>query len=186
MSITREQAVALLKEHVTADMLIKHSLATEAIMRSLAVKLGHDADKWGITGLLHDLDFEQTKDTPDQHGLLAEKWLREAGCDQDMIQAVKAHNAEALGMERRSELDLALTAAETMTGMVVTTALVYPDKKLASVKTKSITKRMKEKSFAQAVNRDHILPCEKLGITLPDFAELSLKAMTEIAEELGL
>jgi putative nucleotidyltransferase with HDIG domain len=186
MGITREQAMVLLCEHVTTDTLIKHALATEAILRAMAERLGHDAGQWGITGLLHDLDFEQTKNSPERHALVAEPWLREAGCDQGMIQAVKAHNAEALGLERRSELDLALSAAECMTGMVVTTALVYPDKKLASVKSKSIAKRMKEKSFAQGVNRDHILLCEKIGISLPDFAELSLNAMKNIAEQLGL
>ena len=186
MDITREQAMLLLHEHVSADVLIKHALATEAIMRALAGRLGRDPDRWGITGLLHDLDFEQTKDSPERHALVAEQWLRETGCDEEMIQAIKAHNAEVLGIERLSELDLALTAAETMTGMVVTTALVYPDKKLASVKSKSITKRMKEKSFAQGVNRDHIMLCEKIGITLPDFAELSLNAMKNIAEMLDL
>jgi putative nucleotidyltransferase with HDIG domain len=186
MAIIHEQALLLLREHVNADVLIKHALATEAVMRALAERLGRDPDRWGITGLLHDLDFEQTKDCPERHALVAEPWLREAGCDEEMIQAIKAHNAEALGIDRRSEMDLALTAAETMTGMVVTTALVYPDKKLASVKAKSITKRMKEKSFAQGVNRDHIMLCEKIGIPMPDFAELSLNAMKNIAEPLGL
>jgi uncharacterized protein len=186
MAITREEALALLKKHVKTDTLIGHSLATEAIMRALAVKLGHDPDQWGVAGLLHDLDYDSTKDDMEHHTLNAEPWLREAGCDEEMIGAIKAHNAEVLGLERTSQFDLALTAAETITGMVVATTLVYPDKKIASVKPKSVTKRMKELKFAASVNRDHIRLCEKLGIPLPEFAALSVEAMRGIAGDLGL
>jgi uncharacterized protein len=186
MAITRERALALLHEHVTSEHLLKHSRATEAIMRALAVKLGHDSDLWGITGLLHDLDFDVTKNSPEQHTIVAEKWLLGAGCDEEMLRAIKSHNAEKLGIERDSLLDFALTAAETITGLIVAATLVQPDKKLSSVKPKSITKRMKEKQFAAAVNRDHIMFCERLGISIADFAALSLDAMKDIAGEVGL
>ena len=182
----RSEAVALMEAHLEADNLRKHCLASEAIMRKLAQRLGHDPDKWGLAGLLHDLDYDQTKDTPERHGLVAADILREKGVDDDIIQAIMAHNAEMLGLERKTQFDLALTCAESITGMVVATALVYPDKKIKSVKPKSITKRMKEKAFARGARREHILLCEQLGFNISDFAALSLEAMGEIDKELGL
>ena len=184
--ITRQEALELMQSYLRADNLRKHCLATEAIMRALAEKLGFDPEAWGIAGLLHDLDYEETKDNPQQHGLKTEVILKEKGVSQEIIDAIKAHNAEALGIERKGELDIALTSAECITGMVVATTLVYPDKKIASVKPKSILKRMKQKEFARNVNRDHIRRCEMLNIPLEEFAELSLKAMGTISDELGL
>lgn len=182
----REQAVILMESHLEADNLRKHSLASEAVMRALARRLGHDEEAWGLAGLLHDLDYVQTQDDPARHGLVTEKILRESGVDETIIQAVKAHNAEALGLTRQTPMDLALTCAETMTGMVVAATLVYPDKKLKSVKPKSIVKRMKEKHFAKGVRREHIMLCEELGLPLAQFASLSLKAMAAIDKQLGL
>ena len=175
-----------MKTHLEADNLRKHSLASEAIMRALARRLGHDEETWGLAGLLHDLDYAQTQDDPARHGLVTEKILQEKGVDVTIIQAIKAHNAEALGLTRQTPMDLALTCAETMTGMVVATALVYPDKKIRSVKPKSIVKRMKEKHFAKGVRREHIMLCEELGLPLAEFAALSLKAMAAIDKQLGL
>jgi putative nucleotidyltransferase with HDIG domain len=182
----RAEALALMEAHLEADNLRKHCLASEAIMRHLAKRLGHDEEQWGLAGLLHDLDYDQTKDTPERHGVVTAEILREKGVDDEIIQAILAHNAEMLGLERKTTLDLALTCAETMTGMVVATALVYPDKKIKSVKPKSITKRMKEKAFARGARREHILLCEQIGLNMPDFAALSLEAMGEIDKELGL
>ncbi len=184
--ITREEALALLKSFVHQENLIKHCLATEAIMRALAERFGEDPDKWGIAGLLHDLDYEETYDTPEQHAKKTAEILSEKGFPQDMIDAILAHNAEALGIERKTRFDYAITCSECITGLITATALVYPDKKLKSVKPKSITKRMKEKGFARSVNRDLIRLCEKIDIPLPEFAALSLEAMCEIDEELGL
>ena len=175
-----------MESHLEADNLRKHSLASEAIMRALARRLGHDEDIWGMAGLLHDLDYDQTKDDPTRHGLVTAEILGDKGVAPEIIQAIKSHNAEALGLSRQTPLDLALTCAETMTGMVVATTLVYPDKKVKLVKPKSITKRMKEKQFARGVRREHIMLCEELGVPLAEFAALSLAAMSEIDEELGL
>ena len=155
-------------------------------MRALARRLGQDEDKWGLAGLLHDLDYDLTKDDPASHGLKTAEWLRDLGVDEEIVQAILAHNAEALGLSRATQFDLALTAAETMTGMVVATTLVYPDKKIRSVKPKSIIKRMKEKQFARGANREMILLCEEIGIPLADFAALSLEAMSQIDQEIGL
>ncbi len=184
--MTRDEALALLKQHLKSDVLVKHCLATEAIMRSLARRFGEDEEKWGLAGLLHDVDFEETKDTPARHTLRAEETLRAAGVDAEMIDAIKGHNAEMLGFQRSTRFQHALACAETITGLVVATALVYPDKKLASVKPDSICKRMRKKDFARNVNRATILECEKLGLTLDQFAALSLEAMQGIAPELGL
>jgi putative nucleotidyltransferase with HDIG domain len=182
----RQQALQLLQQYARADNLLKHCLATEAVMRALAQHLGQPVELWGVAGLLHDLDYEETADRPEEHGLRTVAILAEAHLPPDVVNAIKAHNAEALGVERRSTLDFALTCAESITGLIVATALVYPDKRLASVKPKSILKRMKEKDFARKVNRDLIRLCEKIQVPLADFAALSLRAMQGISEELGL
>lgn len=184
--MNRQQALDLLNSHLKANNLRKHCLATEAIMRALAERLDEPVDLWGIAGLLHDLDYEETADNPSEHGLKTAAILAESDLPPEVISAIKAHNAEALGLERQSKLDFALTCAESITGMVIATALVYPDKRLASVKAKSIMKRMKKKDFARRVNRDQIRLCEEVGVPLADFAELSLRAMQGISDELGL
>lgn len=184
--IDRAQGLALLKEHCKEEILIKHSVATEAVMQALAKRLGHDPEQWGIAGLLHDLDYDETKDDPPRHTLRTEKILREQGMGEEIIEAIKAHNAEALGMGREKPFHFAITCAESITGLIVATALVYPDKKIAGVKPSSIVKRMKEKGFARKVRRDAIRECENLGLGLEEFAELSLKAMQGISDQLGL
>jgi predicted hydrolase (HD superfamily) len=155
-------------------------------MRAVARRLGHDEDLWGIAGLLHDLDYVATKDTMDRHGLVTEAVLREKGVCEAIISAIKGHNADNLGLRRTQAFEQLLTAAECITGMIVATALVYPDKKLASVKPQSILKRMKQKEFARSVNREYIRECEQAGIPLEDFVVLSLGAMCAISDQLGL
>lgn len=184
--MNRDEALRLLDEHLSADNLRKHCLASEAIMRRLAREFGEDEEAWGTAGLLHDIDFEQTQDTPERHGLVAEGILREAGISEDVIDAIKHHNAEELGTERVTRFHHALAAAETITGLIVAAALVNPDKKVASVKVSSVKKRMKKKDFARAVNRDAIMECEQIGLPLDRFIDLSLEAMRSISGELGL
>jgi len=184
--LSRTEALELMRAYLPQDNLQKHCLATEAIMRALAGRLGQAEDLWGLAGLLHDLDYNQTKDRMDQHGLVTEKILLEHRVSPQIIAAIKAHNASSLGLQRKEILEHALVAAECITGMIVATALVYPDKKLASVKPQSIIKRMKQKEFARNVNRDHIRECEMIGLSLEAFAEQSLEAMREISDQLGL
>ena len=184
--ISRSEAYALMKQYLPQDNMQKHSIATEAIMRVLAEKLGFDRDIWGIAGLLHDLDYSETKDNMKRHGLLTEEVLREKGVTKEITDAIKSHNADNLGFKRKEPFEHAITCAECITGMIVATTLVYPDKKIAGVKPKSITKRMKQKEFARSVNREYIMECEKIEISLPDFVVLSLEAMKEISDELGL
>lgn len=186
VGISRGDALSLLHEYIAMDNLRKHCLATEVIMKALAKKLGHNENAWGIAGLLHDLDYEETKDNPTQHGLKTAEILDAKGVDPEIIKAIKAHNAEALGISREDDISYALTCAECITGLIVATTLVYPDKKITSVKSKSILKRMKQKEFARNVSRELIKECEKINMTLEEFAELSLQAMQSIDEDLEL
>jgi putative nucleotidyltransferase with HDIG domain len=184
--ISRAQAIDLLREYCQEEVLIRHALATEAVMQALAQRLGHESDKWGIAGLLHDLDYDETKQDPARHTLRAAEILGEQGVEEDIIDAIKAHNAEALHMRREKPIHFASTCAESITGLIVATTLVYPDKKIGSVRPSSIVKRMKEKGFARGVRRDAIRECEKLGLSLEVFADLSLKAMQGIHDQLGI
>ena len=184
--ITRDQAMALLETYLQNPRLISHCVATEAIMRSLARKYAENETIWGLSGLLHDLDYQITGEDSARHGIETEKILSEINVLPIILNAIKKHNAEGLGLERTTRFEYALTCAETITGLIVATALVYPDKKIASVKPKSITKRMKMKHFARAVSRERIMECEKMGMPLNDFIALSLEAMQEIADPLGL
>ncbi|MCX8043823.1 MAG: HDIG domain-containing protein [Desulfobacterota bacterium] len=184
--ISREEALALLRQYIPQENLFNHCLATEAIMRSLARRFGKDEEVWGLAGLLHDLDYHETKDAMERHGLVTAALLKERGVCDEIIEAIKAHNAGNLGLQRTAVFHHALTAAECITGLIVATALVYPDKKLSSVKPQSIVKRMKQKEFARSVNREHIRECEHIGIPLEEFASLSLAAMCTISDQLGL
>ena len=184
--MTREEAIELLNKHIQNERMKNHCYASEAVLRALAEKLGRDVDQWGLAGLLHDIDVEITYADPKRHALEAVPILEAAGMDAESIEAIKLHNEEASGIPRTKEFHHALAAGETITGLIVATTLVYPDKKLASVKPKSVVKRMKAKAFAASVNRDTIRECEKIGIPLPEFAELSVVAMRKISEMLGL
>jgi uncharacterized protein len=182
----RQEALSLLKTHLMNDQLIKHSIATEAIMAAIALEAGENPERWGLIGLLHDIDFELTRDTPQRHTLEAETILRAAGFDDDFISIIQSHNAEEIGRQRERQVEFALSAAESITGMVVAAALVHPDKKIAAVKASSIRKRMKDKAFARAVSRERILECERAGIKFERFVELSLESMAAIGHQLGL
>ena len=186
MTITKEEAIELLNQRIKNERMLSHCYASEAVMKALARRLGEDEEKWGIAGLLHDLDLEIVNDDLSIHTRETERILSERGIDPGIIDAIKMHNETAWGMKRNSVFHHALAAGETITGLIVATALVYPDKKLASVKTKSVTKRMKEKAFAASVNRDTVMECEKLGLSLDEFAEICLQAMKEISDQLGL
>ena len=184
--ISRDQALDLLHRHIKNPNMIKHSLASEAVLGALADRLGEDRETWSLAGLLHDLDVEMTQADLAVHGMEAARILEENGVGPEIVQAVKLHNEQACGEKRSAVFHHALAAGETITGLIIATALVYPDKKLASVKSKSVVKRMKEKAFAASVNRDVIMECERLPIPLPEFAEIALRAMQSISNELEL
>jgi len=182
MLLPREQALALLRQYIKNDRMINHSLASEAVLKAMARRLGRDEEKWGQAGLLHDLDVEVTNADPFVHGLETARLLSEMGMDEDVVEAIKLHNEMAATIPRTSEFHHALAAGETITGLITATSLVYPDKKVSSVKPKSVVKRMKEKAFAASVKRENILECELIGIPLEEFAELAIKAMAEISD----
>lgn len=184
--INREDAFSLVTEYIQNTNMINHCLASEAVMRALAVHLNEDADKWGLAGLLHDLDVVEHSDL-ETHTHQTVEVLNGKGVDSEIVEAIRLHNLTAHpGEERTTPFQHALAAGETITGLVVATALVYPDKKLASVKPKSVKKRYKEKAFARGANREIIAECEKIGLTVPEFCELSLIALQGISDELGL
>ncbi len=183
--ISREEAVALLEENVKAENMRKHCYASEAVLRAMAKSLGENEDEWGIAGLLHDIDVEITNADPKTHGPFAANLIKGKVTD-EILDAIVMHNEMATGLERTTTFQHALAAGETITGLITAVTLVYPDKKIASIKTKSVTKRMKQKAFAASVKRENILECEKAGIPLNEFAELSVNAMREISEVLGL
>lgn len=183
--ISRENALVFLNQHIKNANMIKHCLASEVVLQAIAKKLGEDPEVWGLAGLLHDIDVEITNGDMFRHGPYSAGML-EGLLSPEAIDAIVMHNEIAAGKDRTTVFQHALAAGETITGLIMATALVYPDKKLASVKTKSITKRMKEKAFAASVNRETILECELIGIPIQDFAELSLASMQEISNDLGL
>lgn len=183
--MNREEALALVKKHVKNKNLVKHMLATEAVMGKLAERLGEDPEKWKLVGLVHDLDYDKTADKPEEHGLLTVKILEEHNFPEELLSAVRTHN-EALGYPRVTVLDKALYAADPLTGLIVAAALIHPDKKLASIDTQFVLNRFGEKQFARGANREQIKSCSELGLELEEFISLSLEAMQGIAGELGL
>jgi len=184
--ISREKAISLIEEHIQSPNMIKHCLASEAVLGALAEHLGEDREKWSLAGLLHDLDVEMTNADMNIHGRETVRMLTEEGVEPEILEAIGLHNEKSAGEKRSKPFHHALAAGETITGLIIATALVYPDKKLASVKPKSIIKRMKEKAFAASVDRDIIRECEQIPIPLNEFALISLQAMQSISAELEL
>ena len=188
-SISREQALALVKEKLSSPHLVKHSLAVEAAMKALARRLGGDESRWGTVGLLHDVDWDHTKNAPDQHTRKTVEWLKELGHhDEELHRAILAHNHHHNGEgEPVTPMEWALYTCDELTGFIVAVTLILPSKKIADVKVESVLKKFPSKSFAAGVNRLQIQMCEeKLGIKLPDFVHLVLQSMQEIQTDLGL
>lgn len=187
--LTREQANDLLHKYVKGENYITHSYAVEAIMRGLAKRLApDDVEYWGICGLLHDLDEETApwRDDFATHGPTSAKILQDEGFgDPVMENAIMAHNPEC-GKQPETTLECALIAADPMSGFVKAVAQIYPDKKVASVKHKSVNKRFKETRFAAGANRQFMSLIEKTGISWDDFIDIALESMTEIADQIGL
>ncbi|UCH43396.1 MAG: HDIG domain-containing protein [Dehalococcoidales bacterium] len=181
----RQEALESVRDNVENENLVKHMLATEAIMRALARRLGEDEEEWGLTGLLHDIDMDLTEGDMESHSRLGADLVREMGVSEVIAQAILCHN-ETHGIPRETELDKALFCADPLTGLIIAAALVRPDKKLSGVEAKSVRKRFKEKSFAAGANREQIALCSELGIELDEFIELGLKAMQGIAPDLDL
>jgi len=183
--ITREAAVALVAAQNPNPGLRAHGRQTEVIMRAMADQLGQDADLWGITGLLHDLDYPHTADAPERHGLMARDLLPAGALPEEALHAIAAHNDEYTGVAPQTPFDFALRAAESVTGIISANALVRPEK-MQGMSPKSVKKKMKDKAFAANVRRANILECEKAGLSLDVFLPLAIAAMADIAAETGL
>ena len=182
---TRQEAQDLLYTYTKTPNLRKHALAVEAAMRAYARKYGEDEELWGITGLLHDLDYEQNP-TPDKHPLVGIGILQEQGYPEEVIYAIKSH-AEYLGVPRRSPMDKTLFAVDELAGFIVAVALVKPRKSLAEVDPPSVRKKLKDKAFARSVNRDDIIQgAADLEVDLDEHIAFVIQAMSEIAGNLGL
>lgn len=181
----REQALEELKGRIENENLIKHSLAVEAIMKELAFYFKEDIDKWGLAGLLHDIDCEKTADDLSKHSLVGAEILESLDIESSIVYAIKAHN-DYHGIERKRKIDKALFCADPTAGIITASALILPSKKLEDVTVEFVIKRMDEKGFAKSVNREQIKSCEQLGISLEKFIEVALEAMKKISDDLGL
>jgi putative nucleotidyltransferase with HDIG domain len=186
--MTKQKAIELLHTHTQNQNLRRHMYAVGFAMRALADKLGGDPDLWEMLGILHDADWEETKDTPDEHTKRTLEWLSETDIDSKIIHALKSHNNKHTHLaDLDGEMEWALETVDELTGFIVAVALVRPDKKLETVSLHSVMKKWKTKEFAAAVDRSQIAQCEeKLGIPLNEFIEITLKAMQDHHEELGL
>lgn len=182
---TREEAYQLLAEYNKSDSLIKHALAVEGVMRYFARKRGEDEEKWGVIGLVHDLDYEQF---PEEHCHKSEEILKEKGWPEEYIRAVVSHGWGLCSeVEPQTELEKVLYAIDELTGLVVTTALVRPSKSVMDVKVKSVKKKWKDKRFAAGVDRSIIEKgAEMLGMEVSDLIADTLAGMQEVADEIGL
>ncbi|MEA1962169.1 MAG: HDIG domain-containing protein [Bacillota bacterium] len=181
----RVEALTLLNQHLTNENLVHHSLAVEAIMRGLAERLGKDVEKYGLAGLLHDIDYDEIGDDLAEHSLVGAQILEDNGVEADIVYAVKVHNG-AHGLPRESMLDKVLYAADPISGFITAAAMVRPDKSLEGVQLKSLKKKFKEKSFARGANREQMQTCTELGLELEEFMTISLESMKKIAPTLGL
>jgi putative nucleotidyltransferase with HDIG domain len=182
---SREEALELLKKYNKSEGLIKHALAVEGVMRYCARKRGEDEEKWGVIGLVHDLDYEQFSE---QHCQKTEEILRSAGWPDEYIRAVMSH---AWGLrtdiEPESELEKVLYAVDELTGLVAATALVRPSRSVMDMKVKSVKKKWKDKTFAAGVNRSVIEKgAEMLGVQLDELIDDVISGMREVAEKIGL
>lgn len=187
--MTRDKALELLHEHTKNQNLRRHMYAVGAVMAALATKLGGDPETWEILGLLHDADWEETKDNPNEHTKRTLAWLAQQGETKGpIVHALMSHNRKYTQLaELEGNMEWALETCDELTGFIVAVAFVRPEKKLDTVTVDSVLKKWKTKEFARAVDRDQIAQCqEKLGIPLNDFIQLSLTAMQQIFTELGL
>lgn len=183
--MTRDEAWQLICEWIQNENMRKHLLAVEAAMRFYARKFGEDEEKWGLVGLLHDLDYERYPEPP-EHPQVGANFLREKGLPEDMVQAILAH-ADWTGVARDNLMAKALFACDELTGFIIACALVMPNKKLSEVKVETVIRKMKDKSFARKVSREDILRgAEELAISLEEHIANVLAAMNNISEQLGL
>jgi putative nucleotidyltransferase with HDIG domain len=183
--MTRTEALNLVKQKILNQNLVKHCLAVEAVMIALAEYFKQSREVWGLAGLLHDIDYEATKNNPQEHSLQGAALLKELGLNEEICYAVKVHN-EIHNLPRLSLLDKCLYATDPLTGLITAAALILPSKKLNDLTANSVIKRFKEARFAANVNRLAIKSIEEINLTLDEFIKIGLNAMQKINQDLGL
>lgn len=181
--MSREEALDLLRQHLKNKNLVKHCLAVEACMRAMAVQLGHAPEPWGLAGIVHDLDYEVTEKSPENHTTETVKILREKGLAEPVIHAVQAHAGK---VPCESPMDWAIFSIDPLTGLIIAATLMHPDKKLKSIDLEFVKRRYKEKSFAKGARREEIEQCANLGLGLDEFISVCISAMQGIDGDLGL
>lgn len=181
--ITREECIDLVKRNVKNRNLVNHMIAVGAIMRGMAERFGEDPDLWEAVGILHDVDYETFGDDFSRHGAVSADMVQDL-LPEDAVNAVRRHNP-LTGHEPETRFDISLLVADGISGMIVANALVRPNK-LDGMKAKSIKKRMKDKSFARQVSRENIMRCEEIELPFSEFAQIAVKAMQGVADEIGL
>lgn len=188
MKINRQSAIDLLHSKMESVNLRKHCLSVEAVMRALAIHFDEDKERWGIVGLLHDGDYEQTKTDLGNHAKLMAGWVRELGeTDEELLTGIESHGWFHKGELPKTKMQWALYCSDELTGLITAVTLVRPSKKISEVTVDNVLSKWNQKGFASGVDRKQIERCEeKLGIKLDDFIEFSLKAMQGISDELGL
>jgi len=179
----REEALELVKKHLKNINLIKHSLAVEACMKAMASRLNKDVEKWGLAGILHDLDYEITEKSPELHTTETVKILKEIGIEPDIINTIQAHAGK---VPCQSEMEWAIFSIDPLTGLVIAATLMHPSKKLKEVDLGFVKRRYKEKSFARGARREDIEQVKNIGMDLDEFISICLEAMQGIDKELGL
>ena len=187
--ITRRRAFELLNEKLPNKNLVRHCIAVEATMRALAKRFNEDPELWGISGLLHDMDWEATRDDITKHTHKTVEWLAEIGQDDQLLtRTILSHNYKNVGVdEPENAREWSLYCCDELTGFIVACALILPTKKIADVKVDSVIKRFPQQRFAAGVHREQIMLCEtKLGIPIVDFVTLTLTAMQGVSEDIGL
>jgi len=183
--ISKEKTMDMIEENIQTENLKKHMWAVGQIMKKLAEELDKDQNKWEILGLIHDVDYEETKDNPENHATKSAEMV-EGMVPDDVIRAIKSHNHKHTGVEPKNEMENALIAADAVSGLIVATALVMPNSKLEEARPESVEKKFDDSSFAKNIDRDRILYCEKIGMDRDEFLELSLYALQDIDDRLGL
>lgn len=183
--IDEQSAEKMVKDKIDTDNLRKHMYAVEAIMKRLAEELDKDPEKWSRVGLLHDIDYEETKDNHEEHALKSAQMLQ-GELPEDALRAIKAHNHQHTEVKPDSDLANALIASDAVSGLIVATALVMPNSKIEEVRVESVLKKFDDSSFAKNIDRDRIMYCEELGLDKKRFIEISLDALKGINDKLGL
>ena len=181
--INRDEAIERVKEHVTNENLVNHMIAVGAIMKGLAEEFDEDPQLWEVVGILHDIDYETFGDDFSSHGAKSAEMVKDL-LPEEGVRAIKSHNPMT-GFEPESRFEIALLAADAISGMIVANALVRP-KNLEGMKPSSIRRRMKDSRFAKQISRENIMMCEDIGLSFNDFARISIKSMQDVAEEIGL